>query len=219
MVGTDDERTRKTAMAAKTPSRAPAAFKAFNRFMLLLWRLGLGGPVNRVPRWSGQIMVLVHRGRVSGVIRRTPVNYALSDDDIFCIVGFGTTDWYRNIRADPHVEVWLPDGWWAGVADELPREHPDRLPRLRQVLLASGLAASAAGANPRALNDADLQDRTEVYRVIRIHRTAARTGPDGPGELAWIWPVATVLLGTVGIRATWQAWKTRGAPPPACERL
>jgi deazaflavin-dependent oxidoreductase (nitroreductase family) len=189
-------------------NRAPAAFKTVNRFMLLLWRLGLGGWVNHASRWCGQIMVLIHRGRASGLLRRTPVNYALIDGDVFCTVGFGVTDWYRNICADPRVEVWLPDGWWAGVADELPPDHPDRLPRLRQVLLASGLAPSALGANPRALNDAELLNQTEHYRVIRIRRTAARTGPGGPGELAWIWPAAVLLLGIV-IPSTWSARRIR----------
>jgi hypothetical protein len=187
-------------MEHTTPARAPAAFKAFNRFMLLLWRLGLGGLVNRSPRWGGQIMVLVHRGRTSGLRRRTPVNYTLIDGDIFCTVGFDTTDWYRNVQADPHVEVWLPDGWWAGVVEELPRDHPDRLSRLRQVLLASGLASQVIGVDARTLDDAELLARTATYRVLRIRRTAARTGPGGPGELAWVWPLTTLLLGVVAIR-------------------
>lgn len=187
-------------MTQGNQARAPAAFKKFNRFMLLLWRLGLGDMVNRAPRWGGQIMVLVHRGRTSGLHRRTPVNYVLVDGDLFCAVGFGTTDWYRNVQADPHVEVWLPDGRWAGVAEELPREHPDWLPRLRQVLLASGLAAQVAGVDVRTLDDTELLTRTTAYRVLRIRRTAARTGPGGPGELAWIWPLAALLLGVLAVR-------------------
>ena len=65
---------------------------------------------------SGQIMVLTHTGRKSGLRRRTPVNYALVDGEVYCTAGFGQiSDWYRNILANPQVEVWLPDGWWAGV--------------------------------------------------------------------------------------------------------
>jgi deazaflavin-dependent oxidoreductase (nitroreductase family) len=188
-------------MTQTTQMRAPAAFKTFNRFMLLLWRLGLGGLMNGAPRWAGQIMVLVHCGRTSGLRRRTPVNYALVDGDLFCAVGFATTDWYRNVRADPNVEVWLPDGWWAGVAEELPREDRDWLPRLRQVLLASGLAAQrVTGVDVRTLDDAELLIRTMAYRVLRIRRTAARTGPGGPGELAWVWPLSTLVLGLLAVR-------------------
>ena len=187
-------------MTQTSHSRAPAAFKTVNRFMLLLWRLGLGGLLNRGARWGGQITVLVHHGRNSGLCRRTPVNYVLVDGDLFCAVGFATTDWYRNVRADPNVEVWLPDGWWAGVAEELPREHPDWLPRLRDVLLASGLASQVTGVDVRTLDDAELLIRTKAYRVLRIRRTAARTGPGGPGDLAWVWPLATFVLGFLAVR-------------------
>jgi len=30
--------------------------------------------------------------------------------------------------------------------------------------------------------------------VLHIRRTAERTGPQGPGDLAWVWPLATFLL-------------------------
>jgi deazaflavin-dependent oxidoreductase (nitroreductase family) len=167
----------------QTPAHAPAVFKTLNRVMLLLWRLGLGGVVNCAPRWSGQIMVLVHRGRTSGVLRRTPVNYALVDGDIFCVVGFGTTDWYRNIRADSHVEVWLPDGWWAGVAEELPQEHTDRLPRLRQVLLASGFAASVAGADPTRWTTTN--SREELRSTGYCAFVAPRRAPAPAARVSW----------------------------------
>ena len=91
-------------------------------------------------------MVITHTGRKSGLRRRTPVNYAIINGDIYCAAGFGAVaDWYRNLLADPHVEVWLPDGWWAGSqrCDDLPAEQ--RLPVLRQVLINSGFAAYAAG--------------------------------------------------------------------------
>lgn len=84
------------------------AFKILNRFMLLQWRLGLGGFVNFWPAVIGCIMVITHRGRKSGLLRRTPVNYAIVDGDINCTAGFGeVSDGYRNLRADPHVQVWL----------------------------------------------------------------------------------------------------------------
>jgi hypothetical protein len=48
------------------------------------------------------------------------VNYAIVDGEVYCTAGFGAvSDWYRNIRTNPEVEVWLPDGWWAGVAEEV----------------------------------------------------------------------------------------------------
>jgi deazaflavin-dependent oxidoreductase (nitroreductase family) len=169
-------------------------FKYLNRFMLLMWRLGLGPMLNMGPAMAGRYMVITHTGRKSGLKRRTPVNYAVVDDEIYCTAGFGSvSDWYRNIIANPQVEVWLPDGWWAGIAEEV--THPEaRLPLLRDVLIGSGFAALAAGVDPNKMTDEELDAATKEYRLIHIRRVAARTGKDGPGDLAWVWPVATMIL-------------------------
>ena len=44
------------------------------------------------------------------------------------------------------------------------------------------------------LSDEELAALAEGYRLIHIRRTEARTGPDGPGELAWVWPVMVMML-------------------------
>jgi deazaflavin-dependent oxidoreductase (nitroreductase family) len=168
-------------------------FKTFNRFMLLMWRLGLGWMINYWPKGSGQIMVITHTGRKTGLKRQTPVNYALVDGELYCLSGFGMSDWYRNILANPEVEVWLPDGWWAGVAEDV-SQAGNRIALIRQVLIGSGFAAPLFGVNHTAMNDEELAAATADYRLIHIRRTEARTGPGGPGDLAWIWPVATMLL-------------------------
>ena len=175
-------------------------FKYFNRFMLLMWRLGMGSLLNMGPAMAGRYMVITHTGRKSRSQRRTPVNYAIIDDDIYCTAGFGQgSDWYRNIIANPSVEVWLPDGWWAGAAEEV-ADVDSRVPLMREVLLASGFAASAAGLDPRKMSDQELDAATVKYRLIRIRRTTPRTGPGGPGELAWIWPLATMILLPMALR-------------------
>lgn len=169
-------------------------FKAFNPFMLLLWRLGLGKWVNLWPEVGGRIMVLTHTGRKTGLRRRTPVNYAEVDGELYCTAGFGEiSDWYRNIRANPQVEVWLPAGWWAGRVTEITGQ-PGALAIMRQVLISSGFAARAVGIDPVQISDAELQAATATYRLLHIQRTAACTGQDGPGELAWVWPLATLVL-------------------------
>lgn len=176
-------------------------FKLGNRFMVLLFRLGLGGWGNG-PQTS-QVMVLVHRGRKSGLLRRTPVNYALVDDVIYCTAAFGSrADWYRNVLADPRVQVWLPDGWYAGEAEEVPPEDPQRLALMRQVLIASGFAAPLfAGLNPKTASDDELAELSAPYRLIRIYPSEACTGPGGPGDLASVWPATTfVLLGLLLLR-------------------
>jgi deazaflavin-dependent oxidoreductase (nitroreductase family) len=179
-------------------------FKYGNKFMLLMWRLGF-------QRWGmsnpylGYIMVLTHTGRKSGLRRRTPVNFAEIDGDLYCVAGFGAVaDWYRNLLAHPAVEVWLPDGsWWAGEAEDV-TALPDaqRMPLLRQVLINSGFAALLAGLQPRQMSDAALDQATAGYKLVRIRRTAARTGPGGPSDLAWVWIPASALLGLLLLRSS-----------------
>lgn len=169
-------------------------FRSFNRFMLLMWRLGLGSWVNGWPSVGGRIMVLTQRGRKTGLQRHTPVNYAIVGGEVYCVAGFGAgADWYRNLIAHPQVELWLPDGWWAGQAEDV-SDAPDRIQLLRQVLIASGFAAYLAGINPNALSDDALAAATQSYRLVRIHRAEARTGPGGPGDLAWVWPAIVMAL-------------------------
>lgn len=197
-----------TSASTPSPALSPAdaalrqGFKYGNRFMLLLWRLGL-------QRWgmsnpySGYIMVLTHTGRKSGLLRRTPVNFAEIDGDIYCVAGFGAAaDWYRNLLANSQVQLWLPDGsWFTGEAEDitgLPAE--ERLPLLRQVLINSGFAALAAGINPRTMSDGELAAATTAYKLARIRRTAARTGAGGPSDLQWVWIVATALLAALLLR-------------------
>ena len=184
-------------MAAEiSPSdeRLRQMFRAGNRFMVLLFRLGLGNWGNR-PETS-QVMVLVHKGRKSGLPRKTPVNYAIVDDVIYCTAAFGSrADWYRNVVADPRVQVWLPDGWYAGEAEEVPPDDPQRSALIRQVLIASGFAAPLfAGVNPKTASDEKLAEISAPYRLLRIYPSEACTGPGGPGDLAWVWPTMTFVL-------------------------
>jgi hypothetical protein len=94
---------------------------------------------------------------------------------------------------DPAVEVWLPTGWLTGAAEDV-TESEERYVYLRQVLVASGFAARAAGINPHTMSEDEFQRVTESYRLIKIRTEEARTGKGGPGELAWIWPLATTFL-------------------------
>jgi hypothetical protein len=122
------------------------------------------------------------------------LNYATVDGDIYCIAAFGdTSDWYRNIRANSSVEVWLPDGWWAGIAEDI-SDSPARVKLIRQIMIGSGFVAYVAGLNPHNMTDDEVDAESKNYRLIRIHRSAERTGSGGPGDLEWVWQVATMLL-------------------------
>lgn len=169
-------------------------FRIFNRFMVGLWRLGLGSWVNSWPSVGGRILVLVHRGRKTGATRYTPVNYAMVGEDVYCVAGFGPrSDWYQNIMAQPRIEVWLPNGWWQAVAEDV-SDSPGRLAALRQVIIASGFAGRLEGLDAQHMTDEALGDATAPYRLVRLRLVGERTGAGGPGSLAWVWPMATFLL-------------------------
>jgi deazaflavin-dependent oxidoreductase (nitroreductase family) len=177
-----------------TEEKLRQGFKVLNRFMLLMFRLGLGIWFNIWPQVSGRVLVITHTGRKSGLRRRTPVNYAEVDGELYCVAGFGSiSDWYRNIKANPSIEVWLPDGWWSGIAEEM-IDPKLRGPLMRQVLIGSGFAARVFGIDPKTLSDEELESITAKYQLIHLKRLAPCTGANGPGDLAWVWPLATFIL-------------------------
>lgn len=178
----------------ETEQKLRRTLKVVNRAMLSLWRLGLGGWLNFWPKVGGRIMVIVHTGRKSGKRRYNNVNYSIINGEIYCVAGFGAiTDWYRNILNNPNVEVWLPDGWWNGIAEDVSYD-PNRLSILRQVLIASGFAARSIGIEAETIPAEILEKLTQDYRLVRIRRTAARTGAGGPGGFSWVWPLSTFAL-------------------------
>jgi deazaflavin-dependent oxidoreductase (nitroreductase family) len=168
-------------------------FIPFNKFMVLMWRMGLGRLLNIWPEYGGRIMVIVHTGHKTGKTRYAPVNYAIVDGELYCAAGFGSrTHWYQNIMAIPEVEVWLPDGRWMGRADDV-TDHPDHVRLMREVLIGSGFAAPLlANIHPRTMRDAELQDLTATYRLLHIQRSAKR---HTPGDLAWVlWLVVVWMV-------------------------
>jgi deazaflavin-dependent oxidoreductase (nitroreductase family) len=175
----------------QTENALRMAFKRYNPLMISLFRLGLGRAVNIWPAVGGRIMVITHTGRKSGLRRRTPVNYALINGDLYCTAGFGAvSDWYRNILANPEVEIWLPGEWRQGIAEDISQD-PRRIPLLREVIIASGVVGPMVGVNPRKMSDADFDRVTSTYQLVRIRLKERLRGPGGPGDLAWVWiPIA-----------------------------
>ncbi|NOK58916.1 MAG: nitroreductase family deazaflavin-dependent oxidoreductase [Chloroflexi bacterium AL-W] len=182
-------------MPENTQRVARRAFKYVNRLMLLNWRLGMGPYISFWPHGIGHFLLLIHTGRKSGVQRRTPINYAESDGDIYVTAAFGQhTHWYKNIVAHPQVEVWLPDAWWqAETEDVTGSAHHTTM--LREVLKGSGFAAYMAGINPHTMSDDKLNAATMNYRLLRMRRTTPCIGNGSPGDLIWVWPmICTGLL-------------------------
>lgn len=180
------------------PELTVKMFKYLNQGMVFMWRLGMGKLLCAWPEVMGTYMVITHRGRKSGKEYKTPVNYAEHAGDLYCITGFGAgSDWYRNIVANPQIEVWLTDGWYNGTVQATQVDETN-LSIVRSVLLNSGFAARFIGINPKSISDPALLDLCSEYQLVRISRQEARTGSNGPGDLAWIWPLA--IIGILSMR-------------------
>jgi deazaflavin-dependent oxidoreductase (nitroreductase family) len=139
-----------------------------NHLMLWMWKAGLGKLINSWPPVFGRIMVIRHKGRKSGKVYMTPVNYAIVDGEIYCSAGFGaSTDWYKNLLASPCGAVWLPDGWRrVHAVDET--GSPRRARLLREITIASGLAGPLLGVDQRKLSDEQLLEIARDYRIVHF---------------------------------------------------
>ena len=175
-------------------SQLRAAFRVLNRNMLLLWRLGLGWLMANPT--SGYIMVLATTGRKSGARRLVPLNFADGEDTVYCLAGFGrTTHWLLNLQADPECEVWLPDGRRLRGRGELVESEARRVDLVREILVRSGFAAKLAepGVDPSTTSNdviAELGSQPgRRYEVVEIKLGDTVTGPGGPSDLTWVWPV------------------------------
>lgn len=143
-------------------------FHAGNRFMVWMWKMGWGKFINIWPAGFGRIMVIRHRGRRSGREYLTPVNYAIVEGEIYCTAGFGSiSDWYRNMLANPKVELWLSGEKKWCCAEDI-SDSPRRLFLLRQVIIASGFAGPLFGINPKKLDDARLDAVSKDYRLVHF---------------------------------------------------
>ncbi len=174
-------------------NKARRGFSYFNRyFMVPMFRLGMG-PFVGTP-FSGYVMVLKTIGKKSGKTRYSPVNYAIENGNVYCIAGFGkVSDWYRNVRAHPDVEVMLPGGTIAGTAEEVV-DPMERVHIIRRILINGGFAGFAYGYDPRHASDEMLAETTSDVPVIRIRPTGVGSGASDPGGWMWIVSIAVNVL-------------------------
>jgi deazaflavin-dependent oxidoreductase (nitroreductase family) len=176
-------------------------FKVFNRwFMIPVHRAGLGAWVGSPV--GGYMLLLRVRGRKSGLVRETPLSYLVAEGSVWVVAGFGpATEWYRNLLADPRVEVRLPTRRITGTATEV-RDPGDRERVLPAVVRATGLPAFLGGVNPWTATDGEILDRFGFVPLIRIDADGGplEPGPDDPGGTAWVWRQLVVLGVTLALR-------------------
>ena len=129
-------------IAARLSEASRQAFRHANRAFVVPWhRAGLsawlGNPL------TGCQLLLTTTGRRSGVPRHAPLGYIVTDGAAWVMAGYGTsTQWYRNLQADPNVQLLLPGRPpIAAVADEV-RDRQVRatiIPRLARSMPLPGL--------------------------------------------------------------------------------
>jgi deazaflavin-dependent oxidoreductase (nitroreductase family) len=181
---------------------ARAAFKALNRwFMVPVLRAGLGGWLGSPI--GGWMLLLRVRGRRSGIVRETPLSYLIAEGSIWVVAGFGPdTQWYRNLLADPLVEVVLPGRRVAATAVEV-LEPAARARVIPALVRATGLPSFLGGMNPWRDDDEAILRATDFVPLLRIDPLDGpiAAGPDDPGGSAWIRRQAIVLAGSLAAAA------------------
>jgi hypothetical protein len=169
-------------------------FRFFNKFFMVpMFQLGFG-PFFGNP-FTGYIMVMKVKGRKTGKVRLAPVNYAIHKGYVYCISGGRTTsDWFRNMLADPEIDLMLPSGSIHARVEEA-TDSDQKLIITRQILKNAGFAGFFEGYNPFTITDAELAQKIEDLPLLRFHPLGLGSGPSDAGGWAWIWTfVVTIIL-------------------------
>jgi deazaflavin-dependent oxidoreductase (nitroreductase family) len=187
------------------------SFNVVNRwFVVPALRAGLG-PLFSTPV-AGSLMILRTTGHSTGLRREAPLGYVVLDGAVYVCAGFGRqTSWYRNLEADPRVEVVLPTIAFAGEATtviddaEWSRAFPAYLDSIGLV----GRALLGDVAHAPEARQARL--RTELP-LVRIRPTGIAPGPADPGGGMWRIIQIGALLG-LAVLARGAARKMRKRTP------
>ncbi len=107
------------------------------------------------------------------------------------MVGFGKgTHWFRNLQSQPNIEIIIPSGPLAGVAEDATNSE-EALLILRQLLKNSGFAGFFAGFNPFTISDTELREKIKDFPLVRIRPTGIGSGAGDAG--GWLWILSLVV--------------------------
>ncbi len=154
---------------------------------ILLYRLGLGKVIGKY------IMIISTYGRKSGKVCRTPIEYYRKGENIYAISGFKRDpDWYRNLKANPHVTLQTNQGVhhmlarrpetdeeWQGIIEYL-KESPVPLLVIPEVI--------------EKINDPEIQKQIRDWPVVFFEPTDEPCPVDLEIDLLWTWPLILIFL-------------------------
>jgi deazaflavin-dependent oxidoreductase (nitroreductase family) len=169
-----------------------------NRYLALpALRAGLG-PFFSTPL-TGSMMILRTTGRSTGLRREAPLGYVIAHGAVYCCAGFGErTAWYRNLVADPRVEVVLPAGAFAGHAE--PVTDADEWRRVFPAYVrALGIVGRATLGDLREASPERLERIRTDLPLVRIRPTGIAPGPADPGGWGWVVAQAAWLALVIGL--------------------
>jgi len=134
--------------------------------MRALYRLGLGHFV------GGLILLLTTTGRKSGLARVTPLQYEEIDGAVYVASALGVkADWFRNILANPCVQVRVGSRQFQGMAETVtdPGRIADFLElRLRRHPKMVSAILKSEGL-PEAPSRAELEEYARQLAMVIIH--------------------------------------------------
>jgi deazaflavin-dependent oxidoreductase (nitroreductase family) len=175
-------------------------FRILDRMLVPALRAGLGIVLSNP--CSGYLMVLRTRGRLTGRVRDVPVAYVIVDGALYFCAGFGVgTSWYRNLLANPHVEITLPGRTLAGVAT--PVTDPGEWTRSYRALIGSlRVLGRLTVGDIRQLDDAALLSLHGGIPMLRLWPSSLVSGPLDPGGRFWLLPYGTsaIAMGAIAFR-------------------
>jgi deazaflavin-dependent oxidoreductase (nitroreductase family) len=139
----------------------------------LMYALGLG------PIFGNIVLLLTTTGRKSGLKRVTPLQYEQINGEIYIGSARGTkADWFRNIQADPQVEVRVKSLRLNGIAE--PITDPERIADFLEIrlerhprMLGGMLRAEGLAPNP---SHAQLAAHAEKLAMVKITPVEAQSG-------------------------------------------
>ena len=132
----------------------------------VLYAIGFGPLIGRI------ILLLTTTGRSSGIKRVTPLQYEMIGADYYLGSARGTSsDWVRNIQANPQVELRVGAKHFYGIAEVI--SDPSRFANFMEVRLQRhprmiGFIMQKAHGLPRRPSREQLEDlaKNEVFVIV-----------------------------------------------------
>ncbi|MBN2548321.1 MAG: nitroreductase family deazaflavin-dependent oxidoreductase [Anaerolineales bacterium] len=140
------------------------------------YAIGLGPLIGRV------VLLLTTTGRRTGLKRVTPLQYELVDGAYYVASARGLkADWFRNLQADPHVEVQVKKTYFHGLAEVV--TDPQRITgflelRLKRHPIMIGLMMRAEGLGFRPSRE-KLEQHAKGLAMAIIRPDLPTTTPGG----------------------------------------